>query len=101
MAIKDFLKNALSDDKGNPSSLRLNIFIGFTQWSLAITAGFIWVLWVYPYLILGYLATLAALTGGLVGLKVYQKKAENTTTSDDPVVIDSSNNTATTEEGKQ
>lgn len=72
----DFLKKALSDDQGNPSSIRINIFIGFIQWSIAITVGFIWVLRWYPYLVLGYLSVLASLVAGLVGLKVYQKKLE-------------------------
>ena len=98
MAIEDFIKGALSEDNGHPSAIRMNNFIAFAQWSVAITIGFLWVIGFYPYLIIEYLMVLATLIGGLVGLKVYQKKVENATTSEDPVVIGPSNNTATTED---
>ena len=74
--IKKFVKEALSEHDGSPSSLRLNIFIGFTQWSVAITIGFFYVLLAQPTLILGYLGVLSGLVGGLVGLKVWQRKVE-------------------------
>ena len=78
-SICSFIKEALSEDVNQPSAIRLLIFIGYIQWSLAITFGFIWVLFYYPYLIIGYSASLVSLITFLFGLKVYQKiKGENT-----------------------
>lgn len=74
--IKKFIREALTEADGSPSSLRLNMFIGFTQWSAAMTVGFFYVLIAQPGLILGYLGILSALTGGLVGLKVTQRNVE-------------------------
>ena len=72
----EFLKKALSEDNGNPSSTRVNVFFSNTQWSLAITFGFIWVVIVKPELIISYLGVMAALVAGLLGLKVWQKDKE-------------------------
>ena len=78
-----FLKGAMSEDANYPSSIRINIFIAFTQWGLAITFGYIWCLIYYPYLIATYLGTLSTLITFLFGLKVYQRtKAENNTPED-------------------
>lgn len=72
----EFLKKALSEDNGNPSSTRVNVFFSNTQWSLAITFGFIWVTVYKPELIISYLGVMAALVAGLLGLKVWQKDKE-------------------------
>ena len=76
MTFIEFLRKTFSDDNGNPSMIRMLSAIGFLQWSIVITVGFIWVLRWYPYLVLGYLITLSALVGGIIGLKVVQKKLE-------------------------
>jgi hypothetical protein len=64
------------EDNGNPSSTRVNVFFSNTQWSLAITFGFIWVTVYKPELIISYLGVMAALVAGLLGLKVWQKDKE-------------------------
>ena len=71
-----FLGKALSEDNGNPSSTRLNVFISLTQWALGITFGFVWVVIYHPDLTIAYLSILATLTAGLLGLKVFQKGKE-------------------------
>jgi hypothetical protein len=77
-SICNFIKEALSEDVNQPSAIRLLIFIGYIQWSIVITFGFVWVLMYYPYLIIGYLASLVSLITFLFGLKVYQRiKGEN------------------------
>jgi hypothetical protein len=77
-SICNFIKEALSEDTNQPSAIRMLIFIGYIQWSIAITFGFFWVLLYYPYLVIGYLASLVSLITFLFGLKVYQRvKGEN------------------------
>lgn len=77
-SICTFIKEALSEDINQPSAIRLLIFIGYIQWSFGITFGFVWVLMYYPYLVIGYLASLVSLITFLFGLKVYQRvKGEN------------------------
>ena len=77
-AFWQFLKDSMSEDANYPSSIRVNIFIAFTQWGMAITFGFIYCILFYPYLITTYLGSLSALIIFLFGLKVYQRtKAEN------------------------
>lgn len=78
----EFLKKALSEDNGNPSSTRVNVFFSNTQWSIAITFGFIWVTIYKPELIISYLGVMAALVAGLLGLKVWQKDKEQSTGTD-------------------
>jgi hypothetical protein len=76
MKLFEFIGSALREDNHKPSLLRLNTFIGFTQWSAVMTLGFIWTLIAYPYLILGYLTILCTLTAAIIGLKVFQKDKE-------------------------
>lgn len=71
-----FIKGALSSE-GQPSSMRLMAFIGFIQWSLAITFGFIYVLFTHTELIISYLWPVITITGAIIGLKVTQAKIEN------------------------
>jgi len=86
MNVFRFLRLALSEDNGNPSSTRLNVFIALIQWSIAITFGFFWVVIIEPELVLGYLGILAALTAGLLGIKAWQKGKEKSTPGDPPPV---------------
>jgi hypothetical protein len=72
----EFLKKALSEDNGNPSSTRVNVFFSNTQWSMAITFGFIWVAIYHPDLIISYLGVMATLVAGTLALKVWQKDKE-------------------------
>lgn len=47
-----------------------------TQFSFAMTFGFIYIVIQKPDLVIAYLGVLASLVGGLVGLKVWQKGKE-------------------------
>jgi len=71
-----FIKQSMSEDNGRASSTRLNVFYSFIQWVPAITFGFIWCVVSRPELIIPYLSVLAALVGGILGIKVWQKKVE-------------------------
>lgn len=71
-----FLGKANSEDNGNPSSTRVNVFIALTQWSAALTFGFIYTVICYQSLILAYAGILSGLAAGILGLKVAQKGKE-------------------------
>lgn len=77
MEIVEFIKKALSETDMTPSSLRVMSFLGFVQWSILISFGFIWVLVFYPYLVTGYLTILSGLLATVLGLKVWQRGKEN------------------------
>lgn len=83
MKFFEFIQKALSEDNGNPSSTRLNVFFAVLQWAPAVTAGFIIVLLSYPDFILTYLTALLGGLLGLLGLKVYQKGKESDVRSAD------------------
>jgi len=84
MKFFEFIQKALSEDNGNPSSIRLMSFIGFMQWSIAITVGFVVVLIYQKDLIIPYLYTVAAMTAGILGIKVWQKGKEAGSPQDPP-----------------
>ena len=71
-----FIKKSLSEDNGNPSSMRTMVLFSHVQWTVAITFGFIVVLFTYQGLILAYLGIIAGLVAGLLGLKGWQKTNE-------------------------
>jgi len=75
--IKEFLTKALSENDLSPSSIRLMSFLGFIQWSILISFGYVWVLIFYPYLVTSYLTVLAGLITAIIGLKVWQRGKEN------------------------
>ena len=56
----------------------MNLFLSNTQWSAAITFGFVIVVLYKPDLIIAYLGVLAGLVAALLGLKVWQKDKEQT-----------------------
>ena len=76
MKLFEFIRKALSEDNGNPSSSRFNTFFALLQWSPAITIGFFVVLIHYENLILPYLQTLSALTAAILGIGVWRKTTE-------------------------
>ena len=74
--ISSFIKKMLSDDAGNPSSMRFNVTNMNLQWTAAITFGFIWVCLYYPSLILAYLGSILGAILVSLGIKKAAKKDE-------------------------
>ena len=75
--MEDFFKRALSEHNGDPSSLRINVFIVVVLFAFACTYGFVWVLIYYKELIISYLIVLMSTITAALGLKVRQKRWEN------------------------
>jgi hypothetical protein len=71
-----FIKGALSEDNGNPSSMRINSTYAIIGIITSIIFGFIWVVIFWHDLILGYLAISAGLVTTAFGWKNAQKKNE-------------------------
>ena len=70
MKFFEFLRKAYSEDDNSPSSSRLHTGYATYAFVSAITFGFIKVFLDHPELILGYLITISALTGGVLGIQV-------------------------------
>jgi len=70
-----FIKDGLSEKNGQPSSTRLNNFYAIIQWVPSITFGFVFcVITGNETLVLGYLAILAGLIAGILGIKAWNDK---------------------------
>ena len=76
MRFPTFIRKALSEDNGNPSSMRLNVSTTIWQWAAVISFGFVWCCIYHPEFILAYLASILAGLLGLLGIKAYQKNKE-------------------------
>jgi hypothetical protein len=72
-----FLGKGLSEDNGQPSQIRLTVFLTFTILIPVIAFGFVWVALKYEAQIILYLTTLIGFLSGLIGMKVWQKGKEN------------------------
>ena len=76
MKWKMFLQRALSEDNGNPSSMRINATWTIFLLILVIAFGFMWVVLKYEEVIIAYLAIISSLVSGVLGIKAYQKTKE-------------------------
>jgi hypothetical protein len=77
----EFIKKALSEKNGQPSSIRV-----FNGWALfwfvlIISFGFVFVVIAYEGLIIAYLGVIAGVVVAVLGLKVGQKWKENNETN--------------------
>lgn len=77
MKFFEFIRKALSEDNGNPSSMRLNSFLVVFQFSVVMSFGFVWVIIYHPDLVLAYAGLLLSAVLGVLGIKTWQKGKEN------------------------
>ena len=72
----DFLKKALSEASGQPSSAR--VFSGWTIFwlILGITFAIVYSVFVYKDLVVSLVTIAAGLVAGVLGIKVWQKSKE-------------------------
>lgn len=72
-----FLGKGLSENNGQPSSIRIMVFYAFVLWSTGIFIGLIVTIFLYREL---WVTVLGMILGGmfsLVGVKAYQKGKES------------------------
>jgi len=73
-----FISKMLSEaNGGGPSSMRFNLTNMAVQWVTVISFGFIWTVLKHPELMLAYLGLILAALEASLGIKVFQKKIEN------------------------
>ena len=77
MKFFEWLGKALSEDTGNPSSVRLNIFIAVVALIPTVAFTMIYVCYFKPDLISSTLITVVGFITSLFGIKVWQKKNES------------------------
>ncbi len=71
-----WLGKALSEDNGNPSSIRIIVFYAGVLWSTAVTVGIIVTIFWYRELWLAVLSLILTGLFTLLGVKAYQKNKE-------------------------
>lgn len=83
MKVSEFIRKALSEDNGNPSSMRTMVFAVTVQFSAVLVFGFVYIIidGKHPELILPYATLLIGEILGALGIKAWQKdKEENVVT---------------------
>lgn len=76
MPWKEFLQRALSEDSGNPSSTRLNLFLAVIALVPAVTFTLVYVVLTQKDLIVSTLASVLAFLASLYGMKQWGKGKE-------------------------
>jgi hypothetical protein len=71
-----YIGKANSEDNGQPSATRLNVFIANTLFSASLAFGFIYTVICYKELVVVYAGILSGLVAGLLSIKVWQKGKE-------------------------
>lgn len=71
-----FLQSGLSEDNGNPSSRRINVFFASILFSIGVLIGYITVLLYYPLLIMEYTIALLTWMTAALGIGVIAKTKE-------------------------
>ena len=84
----EFLRRALSEDNGSPSFTRLQVFLTTSVLVPPVSAGFLWVCYKHPELIIPYLMAIVGLIPVLLGLKVWQKGKEQKVEDPQPMAED-------------
>jgi hypothetical protein len=79
MKFSEFLRKALSEDNGHPSSMRTMVFTVTVQFSAVLTYGFINTVINHPELTIAYAGLLLSVILGTLGIKGWQKTNEDKT----------------------
>jgi len=75
--ILEFLKQALTERSGKPSTMRISTAFASTLFIISLSFGFVYTVFSYEGLIIAYASILAGLLAGLLGIKSYQRNKEN------------------------
>jgi len=76
-AIIHFIKQALSEKNGKPSSLRLNSTWTSVLFTLVLAFGFVYTVFAYPQYLIEFAIILSGLIAGVLGIKSNQKGKES------------------------
>ena len=76
MKLFEFLRKSLSEDNGNPSSIRVNIFISLVAFVGSYVSITYTICVYHPELLAMLLETTAVSIGGIIGLKILSKTKE-------------------------
>ena len=86
MKFFEWLGKALSEDNGNPSSMRLNVIYAVIILIPCVAFALIYTVIYYKDLLTYVLDAVLLFVGGLFGVKVWQKKNETDTDDKPPTV---------------
>ncbi|MFA5803655.1 MAG: hypothetical protein WC879_03335 [Melioribacteraceae bacterium] len=76
MKLFEFLGKALSEDTGNPSSMRIGVLYTMLLFTTVLTFAMFYVCLTHPDLIISLATIISALLTSLFGWKAYQKGKE-------------------------
>ena len=96
----DFIKQALSEANGNPSSMRIMVFYCVLLFATVTGLGFIKVLFSDTSIIIEYVMALLAFLAAALGIKSYQKGKE-TAASEEQADEEDVTKLASQDKGKQ
>lgn len=77
----DFIQKALSEDNGNPSGRRVNIFIASTLFSILISVAYFVVIFWIPAILMEFTLSLLTFLATALGLGIIAKTKEQKVTA--------------------